>query len=92
MCLLKLKLFCWLHFSKFDEVRQALEKAITEMKLCARDMRKLSSYHQIHDFGPIHVHYGVLSHVCFKYDQIAEKLKSDSEELLEPWVVESTLI
>jgi hypothetical protein len=65
-------------------VRQDLEKAITEMKQCAQDMRKLSSDHQICDFSLIHVHYGVLFNVCFRHNQIAEKLKSLAEELLEP--------
>jgi hypothetical protein len=53
------------------------------MKRCARDMRKMSSDHQIRDFRPIHVHYVVLSNICFKYDQIAEKLKNVSEKLLD---------
>jgi hypothetical protein len=34
--------------------------------------------------APLYVHYGVLSNACFKYDQIAEKLESLVEELLEP--------
>jgi hypothetical protein len=59
--------FCF-QFSRYDEVFQALDTAITEMKRCARDMRKLSSDHQIRDFGPIYVHYGVLYNACFKYD------------------------
>jgi hypothetical protein len=67
-------------------VQGALEKAIFEMKQCAHDMRKLSNDHQIRDFWPLHVHVGVLSNTCFKYDQIAEKLKSVAEELVEPWV------
>jgi hypothetical protein len=66
-------------------VRGGLKKAIFEMKQCARDMRKLSSKHQIHDFWPLHVHIEVLFNACFKYDQIAEKLKSVVEELVEPW-------
>jgi hypothetical protein len=74
-----------LQFIRFNEVRQALEKAIFEMKQCAREMRKLSSDHQIRDFRPIHVHIAVLCNACFMYDQIAEKLKSLTEELVEPW-------
>jgi hypothetical protein len=66
----------------YDEVFQGLDTAITEIKRCARDMRKISSDHQIRDFGPIHVHYGVLSNACFKYDQIAEKLETVSKKLL----------
>jgi hypothetical protein len=46
-------------------------------------MRKLSSDHQIRYFGPLHVHYEVLSNACFKYDQIVEKLKSVSDKLME---------
>jgi hypothetical protein len=65
-------------------VWEALATTITEMKRCAQDMRKLSSEHQIRDFSPIHVRYGVMSNACFKYDQIAEKLETVSKKLLEP--------
>jgi hypothetical protein len=72
-------------------VPQALDTIVTVMKRCARDMRKLSSDHQIRDFGPIHVHYGVLSNARFKYDQIVEKLEIVSDELLEAGAGESPL-
>jgi hypothetical protein len=37
------------------------------------------------------VNVGVLSNACFKYDQIAEKLKSVAEEIMKPWAGASPL-
>jgi hypothetical protein len=41
-------LFCCLQFSRYDEVFQALDTAITEMKHYDQDMRKLSSDRVVH--------------------------------------------
>jgi hypothetical protein len=78
-----------LQFDMFDQVWEALNTTISEMQRCAVAMRKLSSDHQIRDFSSIHVHYGVLSNACFKYDQIEEKLKSVTTKLLDEWCPQS---
>jgi hypothetical protein len=75
-------LSCCFQFCRFDDILQGLNTTILEMQQCAADIRKLSSEYQIRDFRPIHVHYGVLSNACFKYDQIAEKLEDLSKKLL----------
>jgi hypothetical protein len=72
-----------LHLTRFDEVKEGLNIAISEMQQCAQDMRKLSSEHQIQS------NYGVLSNAYFKYDQIAKKLKDVSEKLLVEVVAEA---
>jgi hypothetical protein len=69
-----------LHLTRFDEVKEGLNIAISEMQ---RHMRKLSSEHQIQS------NYGVLSNAYFKYDQIAKKLKDVSEKLLVEVVAEA---
>jgi hypothetical protein len=70
-----------LHLTRFDEVKEGLNIAISEMQ---RHMRKLSSEHQIQS------NYGVLSNAYFKYDQIAKKLKDVSEKLLVEVVAEAS--
>jgi hypothetical protein len=74
------ELNCFVACSLLGTMRyfKVLTLQLQRLKQCSQDMRKLSSDYQIRDFGPIHVHYEVLSNACFKYDQIAEKLEDVS--------------
>jgi ribosomal protein L10 len=68
-----------LQYSRYKEVRDALDIDITEMQKNALDLKKVSAEHYVPTKDYVSV--GLLSNACLKMEQIADILDATSDKL-----------
>jgi uncharacterized protein YajQ (UPF0234 family) len=68
-----------LQYSRYKEVRDALDIAIAEMQKNALDLKKVSAEHYVPTKDYVSV--GLLSNACLKMEQIADILDTTSDKL-----------
>jgi uncharacterized protein YajQ (UPF0234 family) len=76
---LVLSFFLW--YSRYKEVRDALDVAIAEMQKNALDLKKVSAEHYVP--AKDYVSVGLLSNACFRLEQIADILDTTYDKLQE---------
>jgi hypothetical protein len=79
-CLLgNLVLSFFLRYSRYKEVRDALDVAIVEMQKNALDLKKVSAEHYVP--AKDYVSVGLLSNACFRLEQIADILDATYDKI-----------
>jgi ribosomal protein L10 len=68
-----------LQYSRYKEVRDALDIDIAEMQKNALDLKKVSAEHYVPTKDYVSV--GLLSNACLKMEQIADILDATSDKL-----------
>jgi uncharacterized protein YajQ (UPF0234 family) len=68
-----------LQYSRYKEVRDALDIDIAEMQKNALDLKKVSAEHYVPTKDYVSV--GLLSNACLKMEQIADILDTTSDKL-----------
>jgi uncharacterized protein YajQ (UPF0234 family) len=71
----------FLQYSRYKEVRVALDVAITEIQKTALDLKKVFAEHYVP--AKDYVSNGLLSNACFKMEQITDILDATSDKLQE---------